>query len=565
MATKLVIVGGVAGGATAATRARRIDEHAEIVLFERGEHISFANCGLPYYIGGVIKERDDLLVATPELLKNRYNVDVRNLTEVTELNRAEKKIKARNLSTGKEYWESYDKLILSPGAEPIKPPLEGVDSENVFTLRNIPDTDRIKAYVDEKNPKSVVVVGGGFIGLEMTENLAERGVNVSIVEMLDQVMAPLDYEMASIVQAHLREKGVNLYLNNGVKSIHKKDNRSLVQTADGTEIECDMVVLSVGIKPENKLARDAGLETGERGGIKADSTMLTSDPDIYAIGDAVEIRDYVTGRPVMTPLAGPANKQGRIAADNALGRSSVFRGTLGTNVVKVFDLEVAGTGCNEKTLTERGIPYMVSYTHSNQHAGYYPGAEMMSIKLLFSPSDGRLLGAQVVGKEGVDKRIDVLATAIHGKLTVFDLEELELAYSPPYGSAKDAVNIAGFVAANLIKNDVKNMNWGRLADLGDEYVILDLRNREELDELGAIEGSVHIPINELRGRLSELDKSKTYVPFCAIGLRGYLGYRILVQNGFNALNLAGGYKTYLGARGKIMRESEKAAAWRGKD
>jgi len=565
MSAKLVIVGGVAGGATAATRARRLDEHAEIVLFERGEHISFANCGLPYYIGGIIKERDDLLVATPELLRSRYNINIRNLTEVTGLDRSGKRIKARNVATDEEYWESYDKLILSPGAEPIKPPLEGADSENVFTLRNIPDTDGIKAWVDEKAPESAVVVGGGFIGLEMAENLAERGIKVSVVEMLDQVMTPLDFEMASVVQAHLRERGVELYLNNGVKSIQKKGARSVVKTADGTEIECDMIILSVGIRPENKLAREAGLELGKRGGIKVDSTLLTSDPHIYAIGDAVEIRDYITGRPVMTPLAGPANKQGRIAADNALGRKSVFRGTMGTSVVKIFDMQAAATGCNEKVLADNGIPYMVSYTHSNQHSGYYPGAEMMSIKLLFSPGDGRLLGAQAVGKEGVDKRIDVLATAIRGKMTVFDLEELELAYAPPYGSAKDAVNIAGFVAANLLKNDVKDLNWNELAGIDDGCALLDVRDKEELDELGTIEGSTHIPLSELRGKLSDLDKNKTYVPFCAIGLRGYLAYRILTQNGFKTLNLAGGYKTYLGARGKIMRESEKAASWKGKD
>ncbi|MBW2092257.1 MAG: FAD-dependent oxidoreductase, partial [Deltaproteobacteria bacterium] len=428
--------------------------------------------------------------------------------------------------------------------------------------RNIPDSDKIKRHIDTKKPGSAVVVGGGFIGLEMAETLVERGVKTTIVEMLDQVMAPLDYEMAAMVHAHLKEKGVDCEFENGVKSFKQKEGRILVSTTKGRDIECDLVILSIGIKPENRLARDADLEIGERGGIKVDATMRTSDPDIYAVGDAVEVRDFVTGQPTMTALAGPANKQGRIAADNALGRKTLFRGTLGTSVVKVFDLTVASTGKSEKVLKSDNIPYMVSYTHSGSHASYYPGANMMAIKLIFSPGSGKILGAQIVGMDGVDKRIDVLATAIHGSMTVYDLEELELAYAPPYSSAKDPVNIAGFVAANILKGDVQSIYWNELGDLNRECsTLLDLRNQDELDTAGTIEGSLHVPLHELRRKLPELDKEKTHVLVCAIGLRGYVGYRILEQNGFKSKNLSGGFKTYLGAKEKIMKESPGTPIW----
>ena len=545
MATKLLIIGGVAGGATAAARARRLDEKAEIILFERGENISFANCGLPYYIGQVIKERDSLLVTTPGAFKARYNIKIRTFSEVLEIDREKKEITVKKLRTGKIYTESYDKIILSPGAEPVRPPLEGIDISNIFSLRNIPDSDRIKQYVDSRKPKSAVIVGGGFIGLEMAENLVERGVNVTIVEMLDQLMAPIDYEMSAIVLAKMEEKDVKCFLGDGVKSFSEKEKRIVVSTANGEKIECDIVILSIGVKPENKLAREAGLETGERGGIKVDATMRTSDPAIYAVGDAVEIKDFISGLPTMTALAGPANKQGRVAADNAMGGKSLFRGTIGTAVVKLFDLTVASTGANEKTLKRNNTPYMISYTHSGSHASYYPESQMMAIKLIFSPSNGRILGAQIVGSEGVDKRIDVIATSIHGSMTVFDLEELELAYAPPFSSAKDPVNIAGFVAANLLKDDVENINWNEIDNIDPENeILIDLRDKEELDESGFIEGSLHIPMNELRKRLHELDKRKTYLFYCAIGLRGYLGHRILVQNGFKSRNLSGGFKTY---------------------
>ncbi|MGD9157752.1 MAG: FAD-dependent oxidoreductase [Desulfobacteraceae bacterium] len=544
MSKKLLIVGGVAGGATAAARARRLDETAEIVLFERGEYISFANCGLPYYIGKVIKERETLLVTTAEAFKARYNIDIRLFSEVIEIDRAEKHVTIKDTKTGDIHIEKYDKIILSPGAEPLRPPLDGIDLENIYSLRSIPDSDLIKAQVEDKKPGSAVIVGGGFIGLEMAENLAHRGIKVTIIEMLDQVMAPIDYEMASIVHAHLKEKGVTLILGDGVKSFSKSGNGIKVTTGKGAEAECEMVILSIGVRSESIIAKQAGLVIGKRGGIIVDSGMRTSDPDIFAVGDAVETRDFVLGYPAMTALAGPANKEARIAADNAMGRNVVFKGTLGSSVAKVFDLTVASTGSNEKTLKQNNIPYIVSYTHSGSHASYYPDPEMMSIKLVFSPGSGRILGAQIVGGKGVDKRIDVIATAIRGGMTVYDLEELELAYAPPFSSAKDPINIAGFVAANILKGDLETINWDELNDISSDEILIDLRDKEEIEESGTIEGSLLIPLDELRGRLNELDKSKSYIPYCAIGLRGYLGYRILIQNGFRAKNLSGGYKTW---------------------
>ena len=550
MATKLVIVGGVAGGATAAARARRLDEHAEIVLFERGEYISFANCGLPYYIGQVIQERDKLLVTTNQAFEQRYNIKVENFSEVTAIDRRNKKVAVKNLKTGELYTESYDKLILSPGAEPLKPQMEGIDLDTVFCIRNIPDTDRIKTYIDTKKPESAVIVGGGAIGLEMAENLVDRGVKTTVIEMMDQVMAPLDYEMASLVHDHLREKGVALELKNGVKAFLKKGDRTIVSTANGHGIECDMVVLSIGIRPEVRLARDANIALNKRGGIKVDTSMCTSDPDIFAVGDAVEIRDFVTEKPTIIALAGPANKQGRIAADNAMGRKSQYRGSQGTAIVKIFDMVAASTGANENTLKRNEISYLVSHTHSNSNAGYYPGGQRLSIKLLFSPGSGHLLGAQVVGKEGVDKRIDVLATAMRARMTVFDLEELELAYAPPYSSAKDPVNVAGFVASNILKGDLDNIYWNELGTLdGNNNVLIDLRRKEELEEIDMIDGAINIPVNDLRQALSELDKDKTYLLYCTVGQRAYIGYRIMVQNGFKCRALSGGYLSHSSVNG----------------
>jgi NADPH-dependent 2,4-dienoyl-CoA reductase/sulfur reductase-like enzyme/rhodanese-related sulfurtransferase len=562
MTTKLLIIGGVAGGATAAARARRLDEHAEIILFERGEYISFANCGLPYYIGQVIEDRNDLFVTTPKAFGDRYNIDIRIFAEVTKIDPKRKQVEVQDLRTGNHYHESYDKIILSPGAEPVRPPFYDPGIEGVLNLRTVPDSDRIKAYIDNRGARSAVVVGGGYIGLEMAENLVHRGVKTIIVEMLDQVMAPLDYEMAAVVHAHLKEKGVICELEHRVQSLLKKDNVIIVSTDRGKDIECDLVVVSAGIRPENRLAREAGLEIGDRGGIKVDPTMRTSDPDIYAVGDAVEVRDFITGQPTVTALAGPANKQGRIAADNALGRRSVFKGTLGTTVVKVFDLTVAATGATEKALKQHKIPHLISYTHSGSHASYYPGATVMAIKLLFSPGSGKILGGQIVGMDGVDKRIDILATAIRGDMTVYDLEELELAYAPPYSSAKDPINVAGFVAANLLKGDLDTINWFDVGTLDREKdVLLDLRNKDELEVSGAIEGALHIPLNQLRAELPRLDKEKNYIPLCAVGMRSYLGHRILVQNGFTSRSLSGGYKTYLGAREKIMKEPPETRLW----
>jgi len=552
MTRKLLIVGGVAGGATAAARARRIDEHADIILIERGAFVSFANCGLPYYIGGVIENRDDLFVTTPEMLRDRYRIDVRTLSAVTAIDRKNRKLAIEEVKTGRCYEESYDYLILSPGAEPVRPPIPGVDLDSVLTLRNIPDSDRIKEILDLEKPDTALVVGGGFIGLEMAENLAGRSVKTTIVEMAEQVMPPLDPEMARIVQAHLAEKGITVKLNTRAESFFRYEQRTAVSTDRGETLECDLVILSIGVKPENDLARQAGLEIDENGGIRVDAGMRTSDPRIYAIGDAAAVTDLVTGMPTLPLLAGPANKQGRIAADNAMGRRSVFKGTLGSAIVQIFGLSAASTGAGEKTLIRENRPYLTSYTHSGSHAAYYPGAEMMSVKLLFTPGTGRLLGAQIIGGKGVDKRIDVLAAALKGGMTVYDLEELELAYAPPYSSAKDPVNIAGFVASNLLKGDLEIIHWKEIGEMNAEKTVLvDLRNTEELESEGRIDGAIHIPLETLRTRVAELDRRKTYLLFCAVGLRGYIGYRILVQNGFTVKNLSGGYLTYRVSKEKV--------------
>ena len=544
---KLIIVGGVAGGATAAARARRLDEYAEIVLFERGEYISFANCGLPYYIGAVIKDREDLLVTTAEAFQARYRVDVRTNVEVMSIDRRRKKVEVMDRAVGRVYEESYDRLILSPGAEPVVPPLPGIGLKNIFHLRTLNDSDAIKAKADSSEVQTALVVGGGFIGLEMAENLSHLGQGVTLVEKLDQVLTPFDSEMASIVESHLSDQGVRCLLGRSVNAFSEGASGVVAELDDGSRIEADLVILAIGIRSENRLAREAGLEIGDRGGIVVDATLRTSDPDIFAVGDAVQVRDRVTGLPVMTALAGPANKQGRMAADNALGRSSLFMGTIGTFVVKVFELTAAATGANERLLKASGRPYLASYTHSGSHAGYYPGAESLSIKILFAPADGQILGAQIVGRDGVDKRIDILATAIHGGMTVFDLEELELAYAPPYSSAKDPVNIAGFVAANILKGDHTVTHWTDMGLHGSDNVILiDLRNSEEL-ESGALAGARHIPLNDLREHLDEFKPEDRHILYCAVGMRGYVGQRIMVQHGLKATNLSGGYITLAAA------------------
>ncbi|HOO56654.1 MAG TPA: FAD-dependent oxidoreductase [bacterium] len=550
MAERILIVGGVAGGASAAARARRLSEDAEIIIFEQGKYISFANCGLPYYIGGTIKDRDSLLVSTPETFRTKFNIDVRTLHEVSKIDSENKTIEVLNLVTGETLVEKYDKLILSPGAVPAKPPIPGIDIDSILTLRNIPDTDMIKKLIDDKKVENTVIVGAGYIGLEMAENLAVRGIKVTIVEMLDQVMPPLDYEMAAIILDTLNDNNIKVKLGSRVTGFEKTESGKSIVLTDSENIETDLILLSIGVKPDIKLAAAAGLELGVTGGIKVDDHLRTSDPSIYAVGDAIEVTDVVSEKPVLRPLAGPANKQGRIAADNVFGRNSVFKGVLGTSILKLFDLMIACTGNNEKSLIDNNIPYLASYTHSASNAGYYPGGMRMAIKLLFSPGDGKILGAQIVGEKGADKRIDVIATAMKAQMNVFDLEELELAYAPPFSSAKDPVNIAGFVAGNILKGDHEVVHWNEIEDLDKEkYVFIELRDNEEFEVFDPLEGSLHIPLRELRSRLHELDRNKTYIPYCAIGLRGYLAHRILVQAGFKSKNLSGGVETYRATAG----------------
>lgn len=559
---KIAIVGGVAGGASAAARLRRLDENSEIILFERGEHISFANCGLPYYVGEIIKDKEKLVVQTPQAMKTRFNIDIRTSNEVISIDTAHKEIEVIDLKNNRKYRESYDKLILSPGAAPIKPNIPGLNGENVFTMRNIPDTYAIKNFVDKQQPKRAVVVGGGFIGIELAENIAERGIKVTLVELANQVMGPIDFEMAALVHQHLKEKGIELYLEDGIKSVSHEKEYSVLTLNSNEEIKVDMIVLGLGVTPENKLARTANLELGERGGIRVDKTLRTSNPDIYAVGDAIEVIDYINGKPTLIPLAGPANKQGRIAANNISGRYEEYPGTQGTSVLKVFDLTVAATGNNEKILKRFTIPYEKSFTHSMSHAGYYLSATPISLKIIFSPDSGKILGAQAVGYQGVEKRIDVIATAIRAGMTVYDLEKLELSYAPPYSSAKDPVNMAGYVAANILKNDCRVIHWHDIALLDKTAsVLIDVRTPLEYG-MGTIPGAINIPVDSLRARLQEIPRDKEIILFCQVGLRGYLAYRILVQKGFkNLRNLSGGYKTYKAA----MQEQSNRNVYRYED
>lgn len=540
-----LIIGGVAGGATVAARLRRMDEKANIILFERGKYVSYANCGLPYYIGDTINNREKLFVQTAKGFTDRFRIDIRTEQEVTAIRPDKKEVEIKNLSTGETYTETYDKLVLSPGAEPLRPSIEGIGSKKIFTLRNVPDTDTIKNYVNTENPKRAIVVGGGFIGLEMAENLYDLGIQVDVVEMANQVMAPLDFSMAAIVHRQLTDKGVGLHLEDGVSRFEEKDGGVTVHLRSGKQIATDMVLLSIGVRPETKLAKDAGLAIGERGGIAVNDYMQTSDADIYALGDAVEVRHLVTGQPALIPLAGPANKQGRIVADNIVfGNKKKYPGSIGTSIAKVFDLTVAAAGANAKLLQRNNIPYISSYTHGASHAGYYPGAVPLSIKILFAPENGKLLGAQIVGFNGVDKRIEMLAQVIQRGGTVHDLAELEHAYAPPYSSAKDPVNMAGFVAENILNKKSRIIQWRELAELPADTIRIDVRTHDEY-KLGTIPGFINIPVDELREHLDELPKEKPIVVTCAVGLRGYLAYRILVQNGFKHVrNLSGGYKTW---------------------
>lgn len=569
---KYLVIGGVAGGATAAARLRRNDEQAEIILVERGEYISYANCGLPYYSGGVIAERDKLFVMTPEKFRATLNVDVRVATEATVINRQKKTVTLVDKKTGRTYEEPYDTLILSPGAEPVRPPIPGLDLEGIFTLRSVPDVDRIKAWLDLQHPQLAVVVGGGFIGLEMAENLAHRGLGVAIVEALDQVMAPLDFEMAAIVHQHLKDKGLELRLKDGVKAFERRGSRIAVLLASGDEILTDMVIFSVGVRPDTKIAQEAGLETvppGKpgAGAIIVDEYFTTSDQAIRAIGDAIAFKHPLSGELGVIPLAGPANKQGRLVADAIVfGNKKVrpWKGAIGTAGAKIFDLTVATTGINEKVLQRVGKPYSQVIVHPNHHAGYYPNALPLTLKVLFHPENGAIYGAQAVGYEGVDKRIDAIAAFIQKGGTVFDLCEFEHVYAPPYSSAKDPINMAGFVAENILAGRSRVLSWRQFEEQRAKGAfILDVRTKEEFD-LGHIPGAVCIPNTELRTRLSEVPKDRTVLVYCGVGLRGYLAERILRQHGWTDLyNLTGGYKTWKAAMEK-QDNPGALALWKGK-
>lgn len=537
-----VIVGGVAGGASAAARLRRLDESAEIIVIERGNYVSFANCGLPYHIGGVIEDRNSLLVQTQEGLSQAMNLDIRVLQEAVSLDTLKKQLTVRDRKSGRQYKQSYDKLLLSPGADPIKPPIPGIDSPRILTLRSMEDMDRIIDSIERFGVSRAAVVGAGFIGVEIAENFRHRGIEVSVVEKLNQVLAPVDYEIASQVHQHMAEHGVSLYLSNGVKEFTDDEDSISVHLEDGCILHADLVVLSIGVSPETSLARAAGIETGSTGGIKVDETLRTSDESVYAVGDAVEVSHGIDGRKVLIPLAWPANRQGRIAADTMSGkRVRTYNGSLGTSILKVFDLTVASTGLNGKTLRTLGVSFKSVTVTRNSHAGYFPGTEAMNLKVLFG-KDGRIFGAQGIGRQGVDKRIDLIAAAIKGNLKVQDLQDLEVAYAPPYNSAKDPVNIAGYAAENILEGIVKTVTYDQVEQyLKEDHVqALDVRTQEEHGD-GAIPNSLNISHDELRHRLDELDRDVTYLVYCQVGHRGYLACRILEQNGFKAVNLDGGY------------------------
>lgn len=540
---KLVIIGAVAGGASAAARARRLDEAAEIILFERGETPSFANCGLPYYVGGVIAERSKLLVAPKQRLIDRYRLDVRTRTEVVKIDRQAKCVHVRNLETGGEYKEAYDKLILSPGAAPLKPPIAGADLPQVYTIRDLRDADRLHKAVT--NAQRAVVIGAGFIGIEMTENLVHRGIETTVVELANQILPPWDAEMVTPVAQHMRDRGVHLQLADAAEAIEPNGDSVSVRLRSGALLAADLVIMSVGVRPENKLAVDADLETGPRGGIRVNASMQTNDPDIYAVGDAVEVMHFVNKEQVQIALGGPANRQGRIAADHLMGRTSSYRGTQGTAIVGVFGMTTAMTGLSEKALVAASISHKKIYIHPAHHAGYYPGAEKLSLKLLFAPDSGKILGAEVVGRAGVDKRIDVLAIAIQAGMTVYDLEESELAYAPQYGSAKDPINMAGFVAAGVLRGDQPVVHSVDLLNksAATDHLLLDVRSPAEFAN-GHIADATNIPLEELRDRLDEIPLDQEIIAYCQVGQRGYSATRILTQNGRSVRNLSGGYTTY---------------------
>jgi len=542
---KYIIIGAVAGGASTAARLRRNDEHAEIVIFEKGEYISYANCGLPYYIGNVITNRNALFVITAASFNKRFNIDVRTLTEVTAINRSTKTVSARNQTTGEQYEESYDKLILSPGAEPVRPPLPGITSKGIFTLRNVADTDYIKTYVQQEQVKKAVVIGAGFIGLEMAENLHSLGLDVSIIEMTDQVLTPVDFPIAAILQQHIRSKGVHLHLSTAVSGFEQTESGLQVLLSNNKVLEADVVILSIGVKPDTKLAADAGLKIGDARGIQVNEYLQTSDPDIYAVGDAIEFTNPITLKPMITYLAGPANKQGRICADNLVfGHTKKYKGSINTAIVKVFDMTVATAGTASKHLQAAGIKHQISTITSGSHAGYYPGSKQMTIQIAFTPDEGRLLSAQIVGYDGVDKRLDILASVIKHNGTIDELTEFEHAYAPPFSSAKDPVNMAAFAAENILNKKSVVFQWNELDKITADDLLLDVRTQKEY-EAGKIMNAINIPVDELRERIAEIPTGKTIYIYCLGGLRGYLAQRILMQNGYtNTLNLSGGYQLW---------------------
>lgn len=537
---KTVIIGGVAGGASAAARLRRLDESAEIIVLERGGFVSFANCGLPYYIGGVITDEKSLTLQTPERFKSRFNIDVRLKNEAVKINPGAKTITVKDLNTDRIYDESYDSLILSPGAEPIRPDLDGADGDTVFTLRNIPDTMKIKKYIEAARPRSAVVIGGGYIGVEMAENLNRLGLDVAIAELGDHLIAPLDFDMAADVHQYIRSKGIRLYLNNGLKEIKGKT----AVLRDG-EISADMVILSVGVRPETSLAKECGIDTNSRGSIIVDENMRTSIPDIYAVGDAVEVKNFITKAAAFIPLAGPANRQGRIAADNIAGIASEYNGTQGSSILKLFDMTVAATGINERSAQAAGIDYDKTYIYSGSHASYYPDARNMSVKALWDRKTLKMIGAQIVGFDGVDKRMDVLASAIRFGAKITDLAGLELCYAPPFGSAKDPVNMLGFVAENIAAGKIKQFFWHDIETLprDSSVTLLDVRTETEVKR-GRIDGFINIPLDSLRERIAEVPKGKPVYVHCHSGLRSYIACRILTGMGYDSRNLAGGWRLY---------------------
>ncbi|MGE5593325.1 MAG: FAD-dependent oxidoreductase [Betaproteobacteria bacterium] len=557
MGKRILVVGGVAGGAGAAVKARRVSEEADVVVFERTPYVSWANCGLPYYIGGIIRQREELFIVTPERLASRFNIDVRTRHEVVAIDKARKMVSVRNLETGDAWEERYDALILATGSEPARPPIRGLDGPRVFTLVSVEDGDKLRSFLDERKPTNAVVIGGGFIGLEAADALLERGLGVTLVEMMDHLLPPVDGEMAEPLAAHLRDKGARVLLGEKVAAVTQRDGTGAgglqLELASGDTVACDFVVSAVGVAPRLDLAKQTGLAIGQAGGVVVNDRMQTSDPSIYAAGDICEIKHLVTGKPVRVPLAGPANKQARVAGANAAGGNMRYAGSLGTMVVKVGDLTIAKTGLSEREASSEGIPHYVSYTHSQHHAGYYPGARMMTIKLVVDRFTGRVLGAQIVGGAGVDKRIDVIATAIHARMTVEDLEDLDLAYSPPYSSAKDPVNVAGFVAANIHRGEVDTIEPDDLENLlaREEIQLVDVRTPGERNRLGAIPGSRLMPLDELRTVAGELDPRKKTVVYCAVGYRSYLAYRILKQRGFDDVShLAGGFDAWRMFTGK---------------